>query len=243
MIRSERQSSGVHLLVLDRHERRNALDVEHLDKIRLEVREAVDDGARVLVVTGVGSVFSAGADLDQAYAAEFRDALYAALAAIVEAPVPVIAAVNGPAIGAGAQLALACDLRVGGEHATFSVPTARNGLAVDGWTVRRLALLTSGSMARNLLLGAATLSSEDAHGFGLLGRRGDLEVAISWAEDIASMAPLSLAYSKRALADLMEREKPAAATHEMFDACWNSIDVQEARRARTERRTPIFQGK
>ena len=243
MIRTELSGPGVHLVTLDRHERRNALDVDHLDSIRDAVAAAVEDGARAIVMTGAGTVFSAGADLDQAYSGDFRTALYGALRKVTEAPVPVIAAVNGPAIGAGAQLALACDLRIGAERATFAVPTARNGLAVDGWTVRRLALLTTGAVARNLLLGADSLDAEDAHRLGLLGRRGDLDAALEWAEDIATMAPLSLTYSKYALTALLEGTQSDAAVDELFDGCWSSADVEEARQARSERRRPMFRGR
>ncbi len=72
-------------------------------------------------------------------------------------PIPVIAAVNGPAIGAGTQLAIACDLRVAGPTARFAVPTAKLGLAVDPWSVRRLASLAGGGSARAMLLGVDTL--------------------------------------------------------------------------------------
>ena len=94
------------------------------------LRDAVQtEGARAIVITGAGSSFCSGADLGAAYDAAFRDALYAMIAAVTEAPVPVLAAVNGPAIGAGTQLALACDLRIAAEEATFAIPTARLGIA------------------------------------------------------------------------------------------------------------------
>ncbi|MET0998717.1 MAG: enoyl-CoA hydratase [Marmoricola sp.] len=231
-------------LTIDRHDRRNALDIDHLDQLHDQFAAALHAGARCVVVTGEGTTFSAGADLDSVYDDTFTTALYRTLGAITDAPVPVIAAMNGPAVGAGAQLAIACDLRVGGDRAFFAIPTARNGLAVDSWTIRRLALLTNGAVARNVLIGAATLTVDLARRLGLIGRAGGLDEAIAWGRDIVSMAPLSLAHSKRALEVLLEPDVARAAELEnLFDQCWASDDVAEGRLARTEGRSPIFEGK
>ncbi|HKT04872.1 MAG TPA: enoyl-CoA hydratase-related protein, partial [Rugosimonospora sp.] len=143
MITTERRDR-VGLIRIDRHERRNALDAEHCDALRDAATALAAAGMRALVVTGHGSSFCAGADLGGVYGEGFRAALYGMLRTLTALPVPVLAAVNGPAIGAGTQLAIACDLRVAADTATFAVPTARNGLAVDAWTVRRLALLAGG---------------------------------------------------------------------------------------------------
>jgi len=243
MIRSEAHGPHVTVLMIDRHERRNALDVEHLHQLDDQLRDAVAGGARSVVITGAGTAFSAGADLDGVYDGEFRSALYSTLGSIAQTQVPVIAALNGPAIGAGAQLAIACDLRVGAERARFAIPTARNGLAVDAWTIRRLALLTNGSVARNLLLGAETIEAGDARRLGLLSRDGDLHDAITWAQEIAAMAPLSLSYSKRALHLLFEAMPHEEELDALFLKCWYSDDVIEGQTARTERRAPNFVGK
>lgn len=243
MIRRE-DIGRVSLLVIERHERRNALDVDHLDQLHDALRSALDEGARAIVVTGAGTAFCAGADLGSVYGEEFREALYRTLGAITRAPVPVIAAVNGPAIGAGTQLAIACDLRVVADTAEFAVPTARNGLAVDPWTIRRLALLTSGGTARSLLLGCTSLNAGDADGTGLVDRRGGLEEALAWAKDITTMAPLSLTYSKRALDVLFDEAHEAAAElRSLFEACWDSKDVIEGTNARAEGRQPVFEGR
>ena len=241
MITSETRD-GVGLIVLDRHEKRNALDVEHLDALR----KAVDELAatvRAIVVTGAGTSFCAGADFGGVYGDGFRTALYAALQAILDAPMPVIAAVNGPAVGAGTQLAIACDLRVAAESAVFAVPTARNGLAVDPWTTRRLALLAGGGPARALLLGCDRLDAARAHACGLVDRIGSLEDALAWARDIATFAPLSLRYAKTALESLFEPRPWDGGLDELFDACWHSEDFAESQRARAEKRTPRFHGR
>lgn len=243
MIRSEAHGSDVTLLTIDRHERRNALDIEHLDQLGNQLAGALASGARAVVITGSGTAFCAGADLDGVYGGEFRTALYRTLGSITQAPVPVIAALNGAAVGAGVQLAIACDLRVGAESARFSIPTARKGLAVDAWTIRRLALLTNGAVARNILLGADTIEAHDARLLGLLSRDGNVHDAIRWAQEIAAMAPLSLSYSKRALNALFEAAPYPEELDAMFLECWGSEDVVEGRNARIEGRTPTFIGK
>ena len=233
----------VGLLVLDRPEKRNALSGDLLQALRNSVLELGIGKARCIVISGKGSAFSGGADLDGVYNDEFRSQLYGALEAIRAVQVPVIAAVNGPAIGAGTQLALACDLRVATESAMFAVPTARNGLAVDPWTVRRLSLLAGGGAARELLLGSGVLDVSRAHSRGLVDMIGDLGDALKWAEEIATLAPLSLAYSKLALESLFEPAEDDPNLERLFDACWNSDDVQESIRARVEKRLPQFTGR
>lgn len=233
----------VHLIELDRHEKRNALDIEHCDALGDAVRTAVDKGARTIVITGRGTSFCAGADLSGVYGDGFRTALYRALGTITSAPVPVLAAVNGPAIGAGTQLAIACDLRIASLSATFAVPTARNGLAVDPWTIRRLALLAGGGPARALLLGVETFDVAVAVRCGLVDRVGEVDEALVWAEDIASCAPLSLSYSKRALESLLEPPGHDGSLDRAFDACWASEDFAESQQARRERRAPHFLGR
>ena len=135
------RDDDVVVLELQREERRNALNLELCQEIHAAVDAAVAEGARSIVVTGQGSVFCSGADLGGVYGPEFLEALYGMLHHLTRVPVPIIAAVNGPAIGAGTQLAMACDLRVADETARFAVPTAKNGMAVDAWTIRTLAQL------------------------------------------------------------------------------------------------------
>jgi enoyl-CoA hydratase len=243
VITSQRHGDAA-VIRIDRHERRNALDIAHCQALEAAVGEVTRDGARAVVVTGAGTSFCAGADLAGVYGSDFRDALYSMLAAVASVPVPVIAAVNGPAIGAGTQLALACDLRVAAKGAMFAIPVARHGLAVDPWTIRRLALLAGGAAARALLIGGDTLDAAAACQRGLADRAGDGAVALAWAQELAGLAPLSLAYAKRALAVLFEpgagEESELAAA---FDAIWGSEDMAEGQRARAEQRPPRFKGR
>lgn len=232
-----RRDGNVVLLTLTREDRRNALNTELCRAIHEAAAAAVAEGARVIVVTGRGSAFCSGADLGGVYGPEFLEALYGMLHGLTKLPVPVIAAVNGPAIGAGTQLAIACDLRVADEMAGFAVPTARNGMAVDGWTIRTLALLAGTGRARRLMLAAESLDREEALAAGLVDRAGTLEDALEWAHEIAELAPLALAHNKLVLNGGSDDEVNAS-----FEAVWASSDVREAAAARAERREPKFTG-
>ena len=236
------RDGDVEVIRIDRHERRNALDIEHCQALRDTVESAHREGARAIVITGAGSSFCAGADLDAVYGGQFRDSLYPMLAAITDTPVPVLASVNGPAVGAGAQLAMACDLRIAAPTATFAIPTARNGLAVDLWTVRRLAQLAGGGPARAILIGGDTLDADTAYARGLVDRLGDHSGAMDWAREIATFAPLTLAYSKRVLNHpVHQAEDPELL--KLFEGCWNSEDFREGSRARQGNRPPRFRGR
>ncbi len=234
-------TDGVGLLELDRPDRRNALDVAQCRRLVDAVGSVLAEGVQAIVVTGAGSSFCSGADFGEVYTAGFRDALHAALHAVTDAPVPVVAAVNGPAIGAGTQLAIACDLRVAAPTAVFGVPTARIGLAVDPWTVHRLAQVAGGATARALLLACEQIDAERAYGRGLVDRLGDRADAIALAAEMATLAPLTMRYNKLALdrTDLAV-DDPMLVT--AFEACWTSADLVEGQRARTDRRAPVFTG-
>jgi enoyl-CoA hydratase len=228
------------VLELQREERRNALNLELCRAIHRAVDEAVSAGARVIVITGKGTAFCSGADLGGVYGPEFLVALYGMLHHLAKLPIPLIAAVNGPAIGAGTQLAIACDLRVVDETAKFGVPTARNGMAVDAWTIRTLAELAGTGPARRLMLAAETLDRDEALHSGLADRAGTLADAVAWAHEIATLAPLALAHNKLVLNGSTEDDGAIEAS---FAAVWASRDVREAAKARAEKRNPVFEGR
>jgi enoyl-CoA hydratase len=238
------REDAVVVLELQREERRNALNVELCRAIHAAVDDAIggadDGGARAIVITGQGSVFCSGADLGGVYGQEFLDALYGMLHHLAHVPVPVIAAVNGPAIGAGTQLAIACDLRVADETARFAVPTAKNGMAVDAWTIRTLVQLAGTGRARRLMLAAEELDRDEALACGLADRAGTRDDALAWALDIAALAPLTLAHNKLILNGSQEDD---AAIEASFAAVWASEDVREGARARQEKRPPVFEGR
>jgi enoyl-CoA hydratase len=228
---------------LRRPERRNAIDIETCARLTSELRGAVDAGARAVVLAGEGPHFCAGADLDAVHDSNFALALHQLLETIVEAPIPVIAAVHGAALGAGTQLAVACDLRVVDPTARFGIPAAKLGLMVDHWTVQRLVQLAGHGPARAMLLAAEEVDAEAALRLGLAQRAGGLPEAQAWASEIATLAPLTIAGHKLALNRLSGDPGPDAEVDAAHRRAWSSEDLAEGMAAFRERRKPTFQGR
>ena len=156
---------------------------------------------------------------------------------------PDLAAIDGPALGAGTQLAVACDLRVATPPSRFGIPAARLGLVVDHWTVERLARELGWPIARAMLLAAETYDAEALHAAGAVHRLGGLDEALRWARQLAELAPLTIAAHKLAL----ERSAPDPAPDELVAAArlaaWRSADAVEGRQAFLEKRPPTFHGR
>src|SRR3954469_19035564 len=146
-------------LEMQREDRRNALNCELVHPLREAVEKAAAEDIRAIVLTGAGNVFSSGADLTDAagMAEKLRDKAKALNLAIDAAPIPVIGAINGPAIGAGVILSMICDLRVVSPDAYFQFPVAKYGLALDNWSIRRLTSLVGAGRARGMLMAAERL--------------------------------------------------------------------------------------
>lgn len=192
-VRLDDLGDGVRLLTLADPDRRNAIGAQMASEL-VAVADAVDAdrGARALVVTGQGPAFCAGADLPALFGdpdrpvAQTRTALhdyYRSFLRVFELGLPTIAAVNGPAVGAGLNLALACDLRVAGAQASFGVTFTRIGLHPGGgcsWFLVRL--IGAGAALRTLLLGE-TLDAEQAVAAGLAD--GPEDDAVAAALDVA----------------------------------------------------------
>ncbi|NEW54896.1 enoyl-CoA hydratase [Nocardia cyriacigeorgica] len=227
---------------LQREDRRNALNIDLVMRLRDAVLDAAEQ-ARVIVLTGRGPIFSAGADLGGVYSENFLDRLLEMLHTIESAPVPVISAINGAALGAGVQLALASDLRVLAPDSYIAIPAAKLGITVDRWTARRLVSLIGGGPARTMLLGAEPISASDAYSFGFANRLGTLADAQAWAKSIAELAPLSLRHLKLVLNDDGTREPDNIQQREALEAAWTSADAQEGRLARQEKRAAKFTGR
>lgn len=252
------QDGSVGVAVIDRPERRNALNAE----LCVELAEQLgrDPDLRAVVVTGSGDkAFCAGADLGRRAADvgglehgggdSFRPAFETLLDVIVSYRAPVIAAVNGAALGAGMQLAVACDLRVVAPHASFGIPAARLGVLLSAANVTRLATLVGQATARDLLLTARVLNVGDAEGVGLVQRRADdvLTAARDLAREIATLAPLSVAGHKRALNLVAESQAPSserqAEMQRLESTAFASSDLQEGLSAFAEKRSPRFEGR
>jgi enoyl-CoA hydratase/carnithine racemase len=254
------QAGPVGIALIDRPERRNALSAE----LCVELTEALQRGRDLaaVVVGGSGTkAFCAGADLgrrsddvargrlEHGGGDSFRPAFEVLLDAVVEHPAPVIAAVNGPALGAGMQLAVACDLRVVAPHATFGIPAGRLGVVLSAANIRRLALLIGQAAARDVLLTARVLDRDEAEAVGLVQRRAVDAVAEAraLAEEIAALAPLSVRSHKHALNAVAAA---AALDHdaqrqlaELEAQAFASDDLEEGLAAFSERRAPRFRGR
>src|SRR6202000_245680 len=228
---------------LQRPERRNALNSELVEELREAIEKAAGEDVRVVVLTGQGTVFCAGADLSgDAFAADYPDRLIELHKVMDATPIPIIGAINGPAIGAGLQLAMQCDLRVVAPDAFFQFPTSKYGLALDNWSIRRLSTLVGHGRARAMLLTAEKRSAETALQTGMANRLGTLADAQAWAAEITGLAPLAIQHAKRVLNDDGSIEEPSPEQKEPLHEAGGSQDVIEAQVARVEKRPPRFQG-
>src|ERR1700760_4462283 len=238
------RDGNVMTLEMQREDRRNALNCELVDSLREAVEHAAAQDIRAIVLTGAGPVFSSGADLTDAagMAEKLPDKAKALNLAIDAAPMPVIGAINGPAIGAGVILAMICDLRVVAPEAYFQFPVAKYGLALDNWSIRRLTSLVGAGRARGMLMAAERLTSDAALQTGVANRLGPVADAQAWAAELAGFAPLALRHAKRVLNDDGAYDEPRPEHQEMFDRAWASKDVIEAQVARIEKRPPNFTG-
>lgn len=246
------QHGNVAVVTLDNPSKRNALTAEVARSIAAAVREASageaveDRTARAILIRGKGPAFCAGADLSGGvYADDFWGSLSDMLQAITSSPVPVIADVQGPAVGAGCQLILACDLRIFGDRGECWVPVAQHAFAMDTWTIQRARELVGGSFARNLLLGSARMSVDQAVATGFAMARAAVteqqDEPMDIAQAIAASAPLSMEHAKRVLNSPDPHNDESL--DKLFFAAWASEDAQEARAARAERRVPEFKGR
>lgn len=231
MIHTEARGHVV-VVTIDRPERRNAVDHEALEGLAAALDGCGDD-VRAVVLTGADGHFCAGADLSGVEGEAFTTLLRSVLDRLRLAPFVTIAAADGAALGAGTQLAIACDLRVATEQASVGIPAGRLGLAVDGWTVDRLVALAGHGPARAMLLAAEVVKGDEAYRLGLVQRLGTLDDALAWADEVAALAPLTLRAHKAALEGLPDA--PAAAAR-----AWASDDLQEGLAAFKARRRPVF---
>ena len=261
MIRWEEPSPYVGLATIDRPERRNALSAELCDDLRARLESS--HHLRVVVVTGEGSAFCAGADLARRAADTgggasgglehgggdtFRPAFELMLDAIVDHPAPVIAAVNGAALGAGMQLAVAADLRVVAPTVKLGIPAARLGVLLSATNIRRLVLLVGHGVARDLLLTGRAIEIDEAERVGLVHRIApDARVGgLTLAEELAALAPLTVQGHKRAinLVDSAPLAPDALAEITALEVRnFASADLQEGLAAFAEKRAPEFEGR
>lgn len=211
---------GVARLTLDRPPV-NALSMALLGALAETATEVSADGSvRAVVVTGNGKSFAAGADIDEFVINEpdanrpIIAAFRRALDAVSGIPCPVIAAVNGFALGGGLEVALACDLRIAATNARLGVPEIQLGLIPGAGGTQRLARLLGPSRAKELVWSGRPVGAEEALAIGLIDRSVDADTlgdaALEWAAVFAQGASRSLAAAKRAIDEGLNRPLPAA---------------------------------
>lgn len=240
--------AGVTVITIDRPERRNALDRTALSALRETCAAVRDDGTRVVVLTGAATNFCAGADLSTVEDEDFVAELRGLLEDLRTLPVPVVAAIHGPALGAGTQLAMACDLRIATPDATFGIPAAKLGLTVDQYTVSHLADAVGHSVARAMLTAAEVFDATRLERVGFIHRLvgEDVEIrreAVAWAGSLARLAPLTIAAHKVMLAEVQAAAEPGERVRAARAAAWDSEDLAQGLVAFAEKRRPEFHGR
>jgi enoyl-CoA hydratase len=251
----------VSILTLRRPEQRNALNEEMLDGL-LDALAALakEEDVRCVLLQGEGKHFCAGADFADVSAGAADGARYGAgfenlLRAIEDHPVPIVAKVQGAALGAGCQILAAADLSVAAENAVIGIPSARLGLLLDLEKIGRLVRALGAPRVRELLLTGRSINGVEADEWGLVTLAvppDELDTtAMELCDEVASAAPLSIRGSKAAIRDIMLRGALSRTVDaELFaehDAralqALMSQDLQEGMRALKEGRPPEFEGR
>lgn len=254
-------NQAIATLTLNRPARLNALD----NTLRQELYQAIlqagaDDKVRVIVITGAGRGFCAGGDMKNANEvkegraerplldriAPFRDKVVLAMR---DTPKPIIAAVNGPAAGAGMNLALACDMRLASTAAKFGQTFVKRGLHVDWGGTYLLPRLVGMAKACELIFTGDMISAEEAHTLGLVNTLVSpeelLPATYALARKVADGPPLAIRLAKRALYHNQEVDLRAALEFETYaqNLCYETEDSREGIQAFIEKRPPHFQGR
>ena len=241
------------VITLDRPQA-NAIDVPTSRALYAAFQRLQDSSARVGIITGAGErFFSAGWDLKagESADADHGEGGFAGLTEFFTLDKPVIAAVNGLALGGGFELALAADLIVAADHAEFALPESRLGLIPDSGGLLRLSRRLPEAIANELLFTGDRLTAADAARWGLVNRvvpRGtEFDAALDLARRVAASAPLSIAAIKEISRETAALSVPDAfaAQHSgpRYQAMLHSDDALEGPRAFAERRSPRWTGR
>ena len=245
---------AVTTLLFDRADKRNAIGFAQWLAIPRLIAQACDaPSCRVIVLRGAGGNFAAGADIgefarvfaDRAATLTYQAAMAAATRAIEDAPLPVIAQIEGLCIGAGVALAAACDLRLAANDARFAITPAKLGMIYSLADTARVVALAGPEMTRDLLFTGRMIDAAHAHAIGLIGAihpPAVLDAAVAEkAAQIAANSAWSHAHGKR----IMRRIAAGARddddqTRGWFADATEGADFREGLAAFAERRKPVF---
>ncbi len=242
---------SVSIITINRPHQRNAINQAVASQLAAALDELdADPQLAVGILTGAGGTFSAGFDLKAFARGERATVPGRGFAGLVEAPPvkPLIAAVEGWALGGGFEMALTCDLVVAAQGARFGLPEVRRGLAARGGGAFRLPQRLPYAVAMEAILTGEPLDAARAERFGLVNRvTADSEAlagALVLAELIAANAPLAVAASKRVVRESGDWPADAAfdRQREHFEPVFASADAQEGAAAFRERRAPVWTG-
>ena len=243
-------------ITIERPAKRNALNGD-LCVALTEVLRGSEPSIAAVVITGAGSAFCAGADLVSRFGAgtdggpatdTFRPSFEVLLDTIADCPVPVIAAINGPAIGAGMQLGVACDIRIATPSAKMAIPGGKLGILLSPTNVWRLTQLVGHGLTRDFLLTGRVVDGTEALAMGLVQRIADdvRAAAHELAVHIASLAPLTVRGHKRVINLVGEStalsDSARAEALRLEARAFASKDLVEGTAAFAEKRAPRFKG-
>lgn len=237
--------------------KRNAIDLEMWKALpRIVAAMEADERVRVIVLRGEGAgAFASGADIsefetvraDAAGGRLYEAANEAAFRAVAHCAKPVIAMIRGFCLGGGFGLALACDLRVASDTAMFGIPAAKLGVGYPPGAMRLVTAAVGGPAARDLFYTARRIGAAEAERLGVVQRvvpDGELEAAaMALAQEIARNAPLTIRAAKAAIDEALGIAHPGTDPVVLADACFDSADAVEGRRAFLEKRAPLFTGR
>ena len=250
-------ADGIGTIALDRPDALNSLTVPLKGELLAALQAAGRDAeVRVVILTGTGRAFCAGQDLRERLepeaaplAVEVRERYNPLIRAIIQLDKPVIASVNGVAAGAGASLALACDLRIAAVSASFVLGFGRVGLVPDSGATWLLPRLVGSAKAMELALMNEPLTATDAERFGLVARVVPMDELVAQTRDLAlrlaAAAPRALALTKRALRRALDASLDQSLEYEadLQGVAGRTHDHAEGIAAFLEKRQPRFEGR
>jgi enoyl-CoA hydratase/carnithine racemase len=240
-------------LLLNRPDKRNALNVAMWAAIPALVDQAAaDPEVKLLFVRGAGGAFASGADISEmptiyatSDAALENDAkIQGAMTALENCPKPVIALIEGPCVGGGCGIALACDIRIGAMGSRYGVTPAKLGLVYGAADTRRLVQAVGLSMAKDILFTGRLLDAEEAHAIGLIDQLVNPEdlddAAKDYADKIGAASQFSIRSQKKILALLRGGADDAPESRTLFGESFEGPDFKEGFAAFMEKRPANF---